>query len=154
MNKERSFTMIGPGPVKRGDIGKIITRLELAGLTLVLMKKILASRAQLELHYQKDNDWYEKKGERAIRERLADKLPIEKTAIEYGRDIIEGKIGHMLSGPIIIMVWEGENAIEGILELSEGIRRDFGMDIVDNGFHRSDSVDNADLEIKLWGPWF
>ena len=154
MNKERSFTMIKPGPVKRGAIGQIITMHEEIGLTLVSMKKILASRPQLALHYQKPEEWYEEKGKKVIKKRLADELPIEKTAVEYGRDIIEEVICHMMSGPIIIMIWEGENAVETILELSKDIRRDFGMDMLDNGFHRSDSVDNADLEIKLWGPWF
>jgi nucleoside-diphosphate kinase len=168
--QERTFVILKPDAVQRGLIGDIIKRIESTGLKLVALKLVMATEDQLWRHYDKDDEWYAKKGARTIEERKNAGLPIEKEAIEYGKDIIRALVKFMSCAPIVPMIWEGNQAsgivkkIVGATEplSSDGgtIRGDYTIDsyelasvdnrAVRNLIHCSDPASDADREIPIW----
>lgn len=168
--KERTFVILKPDAVQRGLIGEIIKRIENTGLKLVALKMVNATEDQLWKHYSKDDEWFLKKGNRTIEERTAMGMPIEKEAIEYGKDIIRALVKFMSCGPIVPMIWEGNQAV-GIIKKIVGsteplssdsgtLRGDYTLDsyelasldsrAVRNLIHCSDPVSDAAREIPLW----
>ncbi len=109
--KERSFVILKPDTVQRSLIGELISRLERTGLKMTAMKMILATEDQCWKHYNKNEEWFLSKGERVVENRQKAGLAIEKDAIEYGRDIIRALVNFMTCGPIIVMIFEGNQAI-------------------------------------------
>lgn len=124
--------MIKPDGVQRSIIGDTIQRFEQRGYSLKALKLFQASEELLRQHY---GDLTEKKFFPAL--------------LEY-----------MLSGPVTCMVWEGENAVKmgrqmlGATNPQESlpgtIRGDSSIEVGRNICHGSDSVENAEKEIKLW----
>lgn len=168
--KERTFVILKPDAVQRGLVGEIIKRIEQTGLKLVALKMVNATEDQLWAHYNKDDAWYLKKGGNTIEERTKLGMPIEKEAIEYGKDIIRALVKFMSCGPIVPMVWEGNQAV-GIVKKIVGsteplssdsgtIRGDYTLDsynlaslddrAVRNLIHCSDPVEDAAREIPIW----
>jgi len=168
--KEKTLVILKPDAVQRGLVGEIIKRIENTGLKLTALKLMIATEEQLWKHYEKDNAWFLKKGERTISDRQAIGLPVEKEALEYGKDIIRALVAFMSSGPIVLMVWEGNQAV-GIVKKIVGsteplssdsgtIRGDFTLDsyelssldarAVRNLVHCSDPVTDAEREIPIW----
>jgi len=168
--KERTLVILKPDAVQRGLVGEIIKRIENTGLKLVALKMILADEDRLWKHYEKDEAWFLKKGERTVAERQAAGLPIEKEAIEYGKEIISALVKFMSVSPVVPMVWEGNQAV-GIVKKIVGsteplssdsgtIRGDFTLDsyelssldsrAVRNLIHCSDPVTDAEREIPIW----
>jgi len=168
--KERTLVILKPDAVQRGLIGESIKRIEKTGLKLVAMKIVMASEEQLWSHYNKDDAWFIKKGEQTISERESLGLPIEKEAIEYGKDIIRALIVFMTCGPIVPMIFEGNQAV-GVVKKLVGstepltsdagtIRGDYTLDsyglanldgrAVRNLIHCSDPVEDAEREIPIW----
>ena len=129
---ERTYIMIKPDGVQRGLVGEITKRFEQRGYKLQALKLFQADEALLKQHYK---DLVEK--------------PFFPSLLEY-----------MLSGPVTCMVWEGTNAVKvGRMMLGEtnpqaslpgSIRGDFSIEVGRNICHGSDSVENAEKEIKLW----
>ena len=168
--KERTFVLLKPDAVQRSLIGDLIKRIEKTGLKLIALKIVKASEEQLWKHYEKDDEWFSSKGERIVEERKAAGLPIEKEAIEYGRDIIRGLIRFMTAGPVVPMIWEGNQAAgivkkivgstEPLASDSGTIRGDYTLDsyslaslddrAVRNLIHCSDPATDADREIPIW----
>ncbi len=168
--KEKTLVILKPDAVQRGLVGEIIKRIENAGLKLVALKLVIATEEQLWAHYQKDEAWFKKKGERTVEELKAAGRPIEKEALEYGKDIIRALVKFMSSGPIVPMVWEGNQAVGIVKKIvgstepltSDGgtIRGDYTLDsyelssldarAVRNLVHCSDPVADADREIPIW----
>ncbi|HNX11233.1 MAG TPA: nucleoside-diphosphate kinase [bacterium] len=168
--KERTFVILKPDTIQRSLIGDTITRIERAGLKLVGMKMILAQEDIFWKHYDKQDDWFLSKGQKIIENRQAMNLPIEKEAMEYGRDIIRALIKFMTCGPIVPMVWEGNQAVAVVKKIVGGtepttsdvgtIRGDLTLDsyeianldnrAVRNLVHCSDQVSEAQREIALW----
>jgi len=168
--KERTLVILKPDAVQRGLIGEIIKRIEQTGLKLVALKLALASEDQLWQHYNKDEEWFIKKGKRIIEDRQAAGLSVDKEALEYGKAIIAALIKFMTASPVIPMVWEGNQAV-GIVKKLVGsteplgseagtIRGDYTLDsyalasfddrAVRNLIHCSDIVEEAEREISLW----
>jgi len=168
--KERTLVILKPDAVQRGLIGEIIKRIERTGLKLVALKIANASEDQLWQHYNKDDEWFLKKGTRTIEERKAAGMPVDKEAIEYGKDIIRALVKFMSCGPIVPMIWEGNQAV-GIVKKIAGstepltsdggtIRGDYTLDsyelaslderAVRNLIHCSDPVEDAVREIPIW----
>jgi len=168
--KERTLVILKPDAVQRGLVGEIIRRIENTGLKLVALKIVNATEEQLWAHYNKDDEWFLKKGTRTIEERTAMGMPIEKEAIEYGKDIIRALVSFMSCGPVAPMVWEGNQAV-GIVKKIVGsteplssdsgtIRGDYTLDsyelssldsrAVRNLIHCSDPVTDAVREIPIW----
>ncbi len=168
--KERSFVIIKPDGIQRGLSGEIISRFERVGLKMVGMKMIMASEDQCWKHYNKDDQWFQSKGENAVANRKKLGLPVEKEAIEYGRDIIGVVVKYMVASPVIVMVFEGNEACAVVKKLVGGtepatadigtIRGDLTIDsyqitdvdgrAVRNLVHCSDNAEEAEYETSIW----
>ncbi len=169
--KDRTLVLIKPDGVQRSLIGEIITRFERVGLKLVAMKFVSASEEQYWAHYNKADDWFLKKGTGTVENRKKLGLPIEKEAIEYGKDIIRAVVNFMVAGPVVAMVWEGNKAVDVVKKLVGGtepatsdvgtIRGDYTLDSylicdtdsrgIRNLIHCTDGDQaEAKREIDLW----
>jgi nucleoside-diphosphate kinase len=132
MAVERTLSILKPDALEQGVIGKILTKFEESGLKPVAMRMMQLTRPETEGFYA------------VHRER-----PFFKSLVEY-----------MTSGPVIVQVLEGENAVAKNREVmgatdpakaAEGtIRKQFARSIEANSAHGSDSVENARTEIA----WF
>lgn len=168
--KERTLVILKPDAVQRGLIGETIKRIEQTGLKLVALKLVNATEDQLWTHYNKDDAWYLKKGNNIIEERQKLGMPVEKEALEYGKDIIRALVNFMSCGPVVPMIWEGNQAV-GIVKKLVGsteplssdagtIRGDYTLDsyqlaslddrAVRNLIHCSDPVTDAEREVPIW----
>jgi len=126
---ERTLSIIKPDGVARGVIGEVVKRLEANRLNIMAMKMIHMTKAQAEGFY----------------------------AVHRQRPFFDSLTGFMSSGPAVVMVLEGEDAIARYRELmgatnykeaAEGtIRRDFATDIEKNVVHGSDAPETAAFEI-------
>jgi nucleoside-diphosphate kinase len=168
--KERTFVIIKPDGVHRAMIGEILSRFERAGLKFTAMKFLVPTAEQCWTHYNKDDVWFLSKGERIVKGREEMKLPVEKEAIEYGRDIIGQLVTFMTSSPVLAMVIEGNQSVGVVTKLVGGtepltsdigtIRGDLTLDSYDlagidgravrNLIHCSDKPEEAEREIKIW----
>ena len=129
---EQTQSIIKPDAVKKGVIGKIIDRFESNGLRIAAMKKMQLSETQA-------GDFYGVHRER----------PFFKDLVEF-----------MTSGPVVVMVLEGEGAVlknrdlmgaTNPKEAAAGtIRADFAESIDANAVHGSDSLENAGIEINFF----
>ena len=108
--KERTFVIIKPDGIQRGLLGEIIGRYERTGLKLVGMKFGMGDEKKFWDHYNKDDAWFLKKGTKIAEDKKAAGLPSDKEPIEYGKDIIRQLVKFMTSGPVLMMVWEGNQA--------------------------------------------
>lgn len=154
MSDKQTFAIIKPGAVRNGFIGGIITEIERTGLKIAKIRMIVPPRSHLEAHYCKDREWFEMVGNKEIEQLKANGIKPQKSAIQYGYDALDKVIQHMASGPMVIMVVTGKDAIEALKKITGQIRDRFGIDIVDNALHRSDSEESADNEIALWDKYF
>jgi nucleoside-diphosphate kinase len=168
--RERSFVIIKPDGVQRALMGELIGRFERAGLKFTGMKLIRATEDQCWKHYNKDDAWFLSKGEKIVKQRQEAGLPVEKEAIEYGRDIIGQLVRFMTASPVVAMVLEGNQAVGVVTKLVGGtepltadigtIRGDLTLDSYDlagidgravrNLIHCSDQPSEAEREIKIW----
>lgn len=162
--------MLKPDAVQRGLIGEVIKRFERAGLKLTALNIIMATEEQCWTHYNKNDEWFLKKGNLTIENRKTFGLPIEKEPIEYGKDIVRALVKFMTCGPIVAMIWEGNQAVGIVTKIVGGtepltsdvgtIRGDFTLDsyelsnmdsrAVRNLIHCSDKPEEAEREIKIW----
>lgn len=168
--KERTFVIIKPDGIQRGLVGEIIKRYERTGLKLVGMRFGMADAAKFWEHYNKDDEWFLKKGTKIYEDKKAAGQVVDKEPIEYGKDIIGQLVTFMTAGPVLMMVWEGNQAVAVIKKLTGGtepstsdvgtIRGDLTIDsyeiasvdsrAVRNLIHCSDQVSEAEREINLW----
>jgi len=129
---ERTFSIIKPDATRRNLTGEIAARLERAGLRIVAQRRIRLSREQAETFYG------------VHRER-----PFFKSLVDF-----------MTSGPVVVQVLEGENAVAKNREVMGAtdpakaapgtIRKDFAESIEANSVHGSDAADTAANEIKFF----
>ena len=129
---EQTYLMVKPDGVQRGLCGEILSRFEKKGLKIVGLKFMMISKEVAENHY----------GE------------------HKGKKFYDSLIAYITSGPVLAMVWEGENAVAicrnmmgktNPAESAPGtIRGDFGMVTGLNIIHGSDSVESAEREIKIF----
>ncbi|MCK9439281.1 MAG: nucleoside-diphosphate kinase [Patescibacteria group bacterium] len=168
--KQRTFVILKPDAVQRGLVGETIKRIERTGLKMVALKMIMANEDQCWKHYNKDDEWFLKKGQMIVENRQKAGMPVEKEAIEYGKDIIAALVKFMTCGPIIPMIFEGNQAVAIVKKIVGGtepttsdvgtIRGDFTLDsyelsnldsrAVRNLIHCSDVPEEALREIDLW----
>lgn len=170
MTKEQTLVIIKPDGVQRSLMGDIMTRLERTGLKFVAVKFLLPQADQCWKHYNKDEEWFLKKGTRVTEDRKAHGMPIEKEVLEYGKDIIKSNVDFFTSGPVLAFVIEGNQSVAIVKKLVGGtepatsdvgtIRGDLTVDsyalssldnrAVRNLIHCSDSPEEAQREIPLW----
>lgn len=169
-SKEKTFVIVKPDGVQRGLVGEIIKRFEQVGLKISALKMVVPTEEQCWTHYNKDEAWFLKKGERTIADRQAAGLPVDKPAVEYGKDIVRALVKFMTSGPVVAMVLSGNRAVGVVQKLVGGtepltsdigtIRGDFTLDSYDlsslderavrNLIHSSDKPEEAEREIAIW----
>ncbi len=129
---ERTLSIIKPDGVEKNVIGEIYKRFEDSGLTIVEAKMLRLTRDQAEGFY----------------------------AVHKERPFFNDLVDYMISGPVMVQVLEGENAIDRNRELmgatnpaeaDEGtIRKDFATSIEKNTVHGSDGPDTAKEEISFF----
>jgi nucleoside-diphosphate kinase len=132
MAVQRTFSIIKPDAVAKNVIGKIVSRFEDAGLRVVASKMVQLSKEQAEGFYA------------------------EHSARGFFNDLVS----FMISGPVVVQVLEGENAILKNRELMGAtnpkdatagtIRADFAVSIDENAVHGSDSEASAAREIAYF----
>ena len=132
MALERTFSIIKPDATRRSLTGAINDRIERAGLKIIAQRRIRMSREQAEGFYG------------VHRER-----PFFGTLVQF-----------MTSGPVVVQVLEGENAVAKYREVMGAtdpakadtgtIRKDFAESIEANSVHGSDSAENAKTEIAFF----
>lgn len=169
-NQERSLVLLKTDAVQRSLVGEIVKRLEQTGLKISALKMLNATEKQLLNHYNKDDDWYARKGEGIVAELKEQGKEITKEPIEYGKDIIRTVVKYMQVSPIIAIVFEGNKAaavvtkIVGTTEPATSdvgtIRGDYTVDsfghatyedrAVRNLVHQSESPEEAEREIAIW----
>ena len=129
---ERTLSIIKPDATRRNITGKIIDRLETAGLRVVAQKRIQLTQAQAEGFY----------------------------AVHRERPFFNDLVSFMVSGPVVVQVLEGDNAVARNREVMGAtdpakaaagtIRKDFAESIEANSVHGSDSAENAANEIAYF----
>jgi len=169
-HQERSLVLLKPDTLQRSLVGEVIARFERVGLKIGSMKMVMATEEQLFAHYNKDDAWFLRKGEGVIKDMETHGIKVEKEAIEYGKDIIRNLARYMMAAPLVALTLEGNQAVAvvtklvGTTEPSTSdvgtIRGDYTVDSyghatvenrgVRNLVHCSESVDEAEREIKLW----
>lgn len=167
---ERTFVALKPDAIQRSLVGEIIHRFERTGLKLVALKMVVPDEKLLWKHYNKDDAWFLKKGAKIVEDRKAGGMSVEKDALAYGKDIIGALVRFMTSGPVVMMVIEGNQSVAVVKKLVGEtepatsdvgtIRGDLTMDsygiaaiddrAVRNLIHCSDQVEEAKREIGLW----
>jgi nucleoside-diphosphate kinase len=129
---ERTLSIIKPDAVARNLIGSIDARLEQAGLRIVAMRRMQLTKEQAQRFY----------------------------AVHSDKAFYESLCEYMSSGPVVVQVLSGENAVLKNREVMGAtnpanaeigtIRRDFGESIEHNAVHGSDSPENAEIEINFF----
>jgi len=129
---EQTLSIIKPDAVAKNVVGKILDRFETAGLRIAATKKIQLSQAEAEGFY----------------------------AVHSERPFFRDLVDFMISGPVVVSVLEGENAMAKNRELMGAtnpkeadagtIRADFAESIDANAVHGSDSLENAAIEIAYF----
>jgi nucleoside-diphosphate kinase len=132
MAVERTFSIIKPDATRRNLTGKINARFEESGLRIVAQRRIWMTRAQAEQFY----------------------------GVHKARPFFNDLCTFMTSGPVVVQVLEGENAIAKNRDIMGAtnpanaaagtIRKDFAESIEANSVHGSDSVENAAIEIAYF----
>jgi nucleoside-diphosphate kinase len=128
----RTFTIIKPDSVRKGNFGKIISRLEEQGFRILGLKKVSLSQQQAEGFY----------------------------AVHSERPFFKDLVSYMTSGPVYVAALERTDAVPHLrkvmgatdpLKADEGtIRKEFGESIEQNAIHGSDSDENAAIEIAYF----
>lgn len=132
MALENTLSIIKPDAVGKNHIGEIISRFEKAGLQILGAKMLQLSKPQAEGFY----------------------------AVHKGRPFFNDLVSFMLTGPVLVMVLQGENAVAKNRELMGAtdpkkaekgtIRGDLAKTIDENAVHGSDSLENAKIEIAYF----
>jgi nucleoside-diphosphate kinase len=129
---EKTLILAKADAVARGLVGEVISRFEQRGYTIAAMKLLVVDEARAKEHY----------------------------AEHEGKSFFTGLVEYLTSAPIVAMVIEGSDAIEGcrstigatnpIKAAPGSIRGDFGQTIGRNLVHGSDSPESAAREIAIW----
>jgi len=131
---ERTLSIVKPDGVKKNLIGEVIKRFEAQGLRVIALKMIRLSKAGAKGFY----------------------------IVHKARPFYESLTDFMSSGPVVIMVMEGQDAISKVRDIMGAtnprealpgtIRADFASDIERNIVHGSDSLESASFEISYFFP--
>jgi nucleoside-diphosphate kinase len=128
----RTFTIVKPDSVEKGNFGKIISRLEEEGFRVLGIKKVSLTRSQAEGFY----------------------------GVHRERPFFGDLVKYMTSGPVYVAALEREDAVPHLRKVMGAtdptkadagtIRKDFGESIERNAIHGSDSDENAQIEINFF----
>jgi nucleoside-diphosphate kinase len=168
---EKTLVIIKPDGVQRGLIGEVIRRYERTGLKLSALKMVIPDEKTAESHYLSDPEWISKVGLKSIEAYKKKGLePPSNDPEVIGKKVLHNLKRYLTSGPVVVMVWEGINAVGIIRKITGGtepltsdvgtIRGDFTIDsyevadttgrAVRNIIHASGSKEEAEKEINIW----
>lgn len=132
LQTELTFSFLKPETIMRGLMGEIISRFERKGLVLVAAKLIQMSSQQAERLYE----------------------------MHKGKPFFKELVAHVTSGPVLVMAWEGPNAISIVRNLvgatnpataaPGSIRGDYALTVTPNVIHAADSKENATRELAIF----
>ena len=132
MTQQKTLSIIKPDAVGRNNVGVIIAQLEEGGLKVVAAKMIHMTKQQAEGFY----------------------------AVHKERPFFNDLVAFMITGPVVLMVLEGEEAVARNREIMgatnpaeaapETLRARFATSIEENAVHGSDSIENAEKEIAFF----
>lgn len=169
--RERTLVIIKPDGVQRSLIGEIIRRYERTGLKLAALKFFIPSEQLIRKHYSSHEGWLESVGKKSIAayQKKGLKPPFEDP-VKCGQAVLERLVKYLSSGPVVAMVWEGNQAVGIVRKITGGtepltsdmgtIRGDLTVDSYDladtddravrNLIHASGSAEEAQMEIPIW----
>jgi nucleoside-diphosphate kinase len=167
---ERTLVIVKPDGVQRGLLGNILGRFERAGLKVVGMKLLWPDSEHVGRHYTDDERYLKEVGEKALANAEAKSVAMNETALEIGQRVREANMRYLSSGPVLVMVLEGNTAIDTVRRMIGGtnpltadigtIRGDLTIDdfaqadiegrAVRNLMHASSDPEEAGREIDLW----
>lgn len=170
--KERTLVIMKPDAIQRSLIGEILGRYERSGLKLIAMKMLIPTPEMAIAHYMVGGEeWLENVGKKAAAayERKGEKSPYA-TFRENGMAILKSNATYLSAGPVVALVWEGNQAVGIVRKLTGGteplssdvgtIRGDFTVDSygladadsrsIRNLIHASGDPKEADQEIPIW----
>ena len=134
MATERTLSIIKPDGVQKNLIGEVYRRFEQAGLKIIAARMLHLTKAQAEAFY----------------------------AVHRERPFYKDLVAYMTTGPVMVQVLEGENAVEAHRRIMGAtdpkkaapgtIRADFAASIDANAVHGSDGPDTAKVEIAFFFP--
>lgn len=172
---EKSLVLLKPDAVQRGIVGEILHRFERVGLKVVGAKLVQIDETFGSKHYNHDDEWKQKVGERSLQDCADYNLDPQKiygTTVpkEIGAMVDKWNAEFLSMGPVFAIVLQGPNAVNRIRDHvgktfsttspAGTIRGDYGLDSAYSGMsrkrtsfnmiHASGSVDEANEEIALW----
>ena len=129
---EQTFVMIKPDGVQRNLVGEIIARFEKKGLKLSALKMLSVTEEMAHEHYRE----------------------------HVGKPFFDGLVSFIMSGPVVAMVWEGNDAVHAARSIigatnpknadPGSIRGMYATDISQNIIHGADSIESAQREMKIY----
>ncbi|MGB9883034.1 MAG: nucleoside-diphosphate kinase [Microgenomates group bacterium] len=172
---EQTLIIIKPDAVKRGLVGKIIETFENVGLKLMAAKMVKPSEDVIKNHYPGTKEWLKEIGEKTIMSFKQSGVDVKKKLgtddpEKLGAFVYERLIKYWQEGPIIVMVWQGPEAVQiarklrghtiPLLAQTGTLHAAYSFDnstlsssldrVVKTFVHASGSVDEAQREIKYW----
>jgi nucleoside-diphosphate kinase len=171
--KERTLVIIKPDGVQRSLIGEIIKRYERVGLKMTGLKMVVPTEEMAIKHYYEvgGDAWLEEVGRKAREnyEKKGLKSPFA-TNMENGQAIMKANAKYLSSGPVIAMIWQGNQSVALVRKITGGteplssdigtIRGDFTLDTyqmadldqrsIRNLIHASGNSQEAEKEIPIW----
>ena len=167
---ERTFVMVKPDGVERGLIGEIIKRFEQRGLRIAALKMVNGAEEVIAKHYADDEEWLKSVGQKTKTSFAKKGIEMSESDISIGKRIRSWLMDYVKSGPVVVMVIEGNHAIEVVRKvvgsteprtaLAGTIRGDFSIDSyelgdnlkrpVKNLIHASGNEKEAKNEVHIW----
>lgn len=172
---EKTLIIIKPDAVKRGLVGKIIETFENVGLKLMTAKMLRPDKEVIKNHYPGTTQWIKEMGEKTLASfKQSGKNVLETFKTEdpnkLGQFVYERLIKYWMEGPIIVMVWQGPNAVTVARKLrghtipaladSGTLHARYSFDssplsanlnrVVKTFVHASGSTDETEREIDYW----
>ncbi len=135
---ERTLILVKPDGVRRGLTGEVLRRIEAKGYRIVALEQRVVARGTAEQHY----------------------------AEHVGKPFYEPLLAFITSGPVVAAVLEGQRVVDGFRSLAGStdptvaapgsirgdLSRDWGVAVMENVVHGSDSTESADREIAIYFP--
>ena len=171
MAQERTLVLLKPDVLQRQLVGEILTRFERKGIKMTAIKMLNATKEQVGEHYIDDEAYLIETGEKAKKGAIARGEDVSNwNSLEQGKKIRQRNINYLTCGPIVAIVFEGFGVISQVRKIlgsaspADGdigtIRDDYSLDtyaladFLDRStmtmLHASDSVENAERELKIW----
>jgi len=132
MAVQRTFAFIKPDAVERNLVGRILARFEEEGFRIVALRMVRMTRSQAEKLY----------------------------SVHVGKPFYKELVDYVTSGPVVLMVLEGEDAVKRVREIIGAtnpreaapgtIRAEYGLDVTRNTIHAADSLENAVREMMIF----